>query len=368
MKDLFSPHVELKDLSVAENLLKESRTGFFKLFNSSPACMSLTTLERIYVRVNEKFLEKFGFTEEEIIGRNSLQIGILDKEEMEKVGALIREKGRLQNDLVVCRAKNGKKVHAVSSIERIEFNGQTYLMSTFLDITDRMNMEEKLKQVNKDLDSFSYSVSHDLRAPLRAIHGYVKILEEDYGALLDEEGKRVIGVVRANALKMGKLIDDLLAFSRLGKKELSKTTIDMNVLTATVVSELKTSVCRAEIAIEELHPVIGNLDLLSQVMTNLVSNAIKYSSKKENPVIQISSEKKNNEIIFSVKDNGSGFDMAYVGKLFEVFQRLHSQSEFEGTGVGLAIVYRIIINHGGRVWADAKVNEGAIFCFALPAY
>ncbi|MGZ3885666.1 MAG: sensor histidine kinase, partial [Bacteroidia bacterium] len=209
---------------------------------------------------------------------------------------------------------------------------------------------------------------HDLRAPLRAIHGYVKILEEDYGALLDEEGKRVIGVVRANALKMGKLIDDLLAFSRLGKKELSKTTIDMNVLTATVVSELKTSVCRAEIAIEELHPVIGNLDLLSQVMTNLVSNAIKYSSKKENPVIQISSEKKNNEIIFSVKDNGSGFDMAYVGKLFEVFQRLHSQSEFEGTGVGLAIVYRIIINHGGRVWADAKVNEGAIFCFALPAY
>lgn len=367
MNKLFSTEIEINDLNLATALIKESQAGFFKLFNNSPAYMTLTTVERVYVKVNKKFLEKFEFTEEEIIGRTSAEIGILDKEESQKVAAILKEKGKLQNDLVVCRTKSGKEVQTVSSIEKIEFNGEIYLLSTFLDITKQWEAEEKLKIANKDLESFSYSVSHDLRAPLRAIYGFIQLLDEDYGTKLEEEGKRLIDIVKANAVKMERLIDDLLAFSRIGRKELQKTEVDMNVLVAGVIAELdKAAVERAEIIIENLHTVQGNYDLLHQVMVNLISNAIKYSSKKEKPVVRISSEKKNYFTTFSVKDNGAGFDMQYADKLFGVFQRLHSATEFEGTGVGLAIVHRVITNHQGKVWAEAKKDEGATFYFSLP--
>jgi len=231
----------------------------------------------------------------------------------------------------------------------------------------RAAAEAQLQATNKELEAFSYSVSHDLRAPLRAVHGYAQMINEDYETALDDEGRRILEAIKSNAKKMGTLIDDLLAFSRLGRKEVQKTKIDLDVLVKEVVADINSSITHhAKIIIGNFYSVQGDYSLLHQVIFNLVSNAVKYSSKKENPVIEISSENKEGKYIFYVKDNGAGFDMNYAGKLFSVFQRLHTQKEFDGTGVGLAIVHRIIEKHGGKVWAEGKVGEGAAFYFMLP--
>ncbi len=228
-------------------------------------------------------------------------------------------------------------------------------------------LEKRVKERTEDLESFSYSVSHDLRTPLRAINGYADILEEDYGTVLDVEGKRLLGKVKSNAKKMGVLIDDLLTFSRLGRKGITKSKVDMDKLLQTALSEINQSTTHnAEIKFDNLLPAVADYNLLQHVFTNLLSNAIKYAAKKEKPLIAIRSERNNGELIFSVSDNGVGFDMQYAHKLFGVFQRLHSDEEFSGTGVGLAIVQRIIQKHDGKVWAEGKEGKGATFYFSLP--
>ena len=225
----------------------------------------------------------------------------------------------------------------------------------------------QLESSNKELEAFTYSVSHDLRAPLRAVNGFAQILSEDYSPELDDNGRRVIQTIKENALKMGTLIDDLLEFSRLGRKEIVKRETDMNALANSVIHDINGLVKHiAQISIAELHMARGDSGLLHQVMFNLISNAIKYSAKKEDPIVEVFSSEQNSETIFSVRDNGVGFDMKYANRLFGVFQRLHSPEEFEGTGVGLAIVQRVITKHGGRVWAEAAVNEGATFSFSIP--
>lgn len=226
---------------------------------------------------------------------------------------------------------------------------------------------KELEYANKELESFSYSVSHDLRAPLRALDAYSKILEEDYSKVLDAEGKRLLGNIQYNAKKMGALVDDLLSFSRLGKNEIKKSSINMHEMVESVLNEIKGSMPhKASVKIHTLLPANADNILLQQVWVNLISNSIKYSRKKEKPSVEIGSVKSKGETTYYIKDNGAGFDMEYAGKLFGVFQRLHNEKEFEGTGIGLAIVERIIAKHGGRVWAEAKLNEGAIFYFALP--
>lgn len=226
---------------------------------------------------------------------------------------------------------------------------------------------EALEVANKELEAFTYSVSHDLRSPLRAIHGYTKIISEDYGDKIDKEGKELMEGVMRNAIKMGQLIDDLLAFSRIGKKELQKEEIDMKALAETVLKDLTASLpeFHAKIEILDLQKAVADQNLMTLVFTNLMSNAIKYSSSTKDPQITIGSKGQGNETIYYFKDNGVGFDMRYYDKLFGVFQRLHSAQEFEGTGVGLALVKRIIIRHGGRIWAEAKPGEGATFYFTL---
>jgi len=230
------------------------------------------------------------------------------------------------------------------------------------------DLELRVKQRTEEMEAFSYSISHDLRSPLRAVNGYAKMLEEDYNKLFDDEGRRLLKVVQENAKKMGLLIDDLLAFSRLGRKEIYKTNVNMKLLTENVLDELNKSIhCKGEIKINDLHPTKADNTLMNQVMTNLLSNAIKYSFNTDKPVIEIKSEKKNGDVIYAVSDNGAGFDMQYVHKLFGVFQRLHAEEEFEGTGVGLAIVHRIITKHGGKVWAKGEIGKGATFYFSLPS-
>ncbi|MGZ4099414.1 MAG: ATP-binding protein [Bacteroidia bacterium] len=226
----------------------------------------------------------------------------------------------------------------------------------------------QLEIVNKELEAFSYSVSHDLRTPLRAINGYSIMLKEDYDSKLDAEGNRIIRNIITNAKMMGQLIDDLLAFSRMGKKELVSTQVDMQLLVKNVADELLQNHPGKDdiIHIGVLSPATADLGMIKQVLINLVGNAIKYSSKKAEPKIEIGSRDEQNKTIYFVKDNGVGFDMAYVGKLFGVFQRLHSQEEFEGTGVGLALVKRIIDKHKGEIWAEGQENIGATFYFSLP--
>jgi light-regulated signal transduction histidine kinase (bacteriophytochrome) len=250
------------------------------------------------------------------------------------------------------------------------------------DITERKRAEQAIRQLNadleaqaeqlqaanKELEAFSYSVSHDLRAPLRAIDGFTRILVEDYESLLDEEGKRICGVISREARRMGQLIDDLLSFSRLGRKEMYTSRIDMNALAAAVFEELIKEETRERIDFElaRLPMARGDTSLIRQVWVNLLSNAIKFTSKKERSVIEVGSKHTREENIYYVRDNGAGFDMEYANKLFGVFQRLHSESEFNGTGVGLAIVQRIVRRHGGRVWAQGEAEKGATFYFALP--
>ncbi len=226
----------------------------------------------------------------------------------------------------------------------------------------------QLEVANKELEAFSYSVSHDLRTPLRAINGFSKKLRENYGAAFDNEENRLFNRIEANAIKMGLLIDDLLEFSRLGRKEIHKSPIQMTELAQTSLMEISTNINHgAVVKIHQLHAANADSTMIKQVMINLISNAIKYSSKTENPSIVIKSHLAENEVIYSVTDNGVGFNNQFVDKLFGVFQRLHLQTDFEGTGVGLALVKRIISKHGGRVWANGEMNKGATFCFSLPA-
>jgi ligand-binding sensor domain-containing protein/signal transduction histidine kinase len=226
----------------------------------------------------------------------------------------------------------------------------------------------QLKAANDELEAFTYSVSHDLRAPLRAIDGFCQILVEDYNQALDGEGQKVISVVRKETLRMAQLIDDLLTFSRLGRVELHHSTIDMTALASLVFDEITTSEQRERIdfAIGRMPDAVGDPALIRQVWANLLSNAVKFSSKKPRAVIRIDGNEVNGEYTYTIKDNGAGFPEAYVDKLFGVFQRLHKLSEFEGTGVGLAIVRRLVQGHGGRVWASGVVDEGATFSFSLP--
>jgi len=226
----------------------------------------------------------------------------------------------------------------------------------------------QLQLSNKELEAFSYSVSHDLRAPLRAISGFVGILLEDYEQSLDAEGKRICRIIQTNAIKMGQLIDDLLSFSRLIRSELHQTPIDMRSLVRNIISDFEVTqdLSGITVIIQDLPNSFGDQNLLKQVWINLISNAIKYSSKVEKPEIIIGSDILEKEKVYYIKDNGVGFNMDYVHKLFGVFQRLHSINEFDGTGVGLAIVQRIVNRHNGKVWAKGEVGKGASFYFSIP--
>lgn len=227
----------------------------------------------------------------------------------------------------------------------------------------------ELKSANKELESFAYSVSHDLRAPLRAMDSFTRILETDYGAELDAEGLRVLGRVRAGAERMGRLIEDLLAFSRLGREPLRTEHVSLDELTREVIDEqLAQSKGRElDISVGRLGEAEGDPTLLRQVLANLLGNAIKFTAKTPEAAVEVGClEGSDGQTrTYYVKDNGAGFDMQYAGKLFSVFQRFHRPDEFEGTGVGLAIVQRIIHRHGGRIWADAEPGRGATFFFTL---
>jgi light-regulated signal transduction histidine kinase (bacteriophytochrome) len=228
----------------------------------------------------------------------------------------------------------------------------------------------QLEAANKELESFSYSVSHDLRAPLRAVDGFSRMLEEDYADKLDEEGKRILKTIREGGRKMGQLIDDLLAFSRLSRKRLATSEVDMCSFAQQVFAEMQANQsagrARLGLVVDPMPPTCGDPVMLRQVWVNLLANGIKFSSPHHQPEVTAGAREDTDEAVYHVKDNGVGFDMRYYDKLFGVFQRLHREEEFPGTGVGLAIVQRVVARHGGRVWAESTPDQGATFYFALP--
>ncbi|MDO9532673.1 MAG: DUF3365 domain-containing protein [Deltaproteobacteria bacterium] len=267
-------------------------------------------------------------------------------------------------------------------------DGSPLVLELGIDVTEKKKAEEKVLQLNEELEqrvkrrtaqleaanqeleSFSYSVSHDLRAPLRAIDGFSRILLKDHADRLDGEGQRLLGIIRANTQNMGQLIDDLLAFSRLGRREVKAADLDMETVVRNVVGELQNTLGNRTVEwdLKPLPATRADRALMHQVWVNLLDNALKFTRLKEAAIIEVGCRPAGDEDIYYVKDNGVGFDMQFAHKLFGVFQRLHRYEEFEGTGVGLALVQRIVQRHGGRVWAEGQVNGGACFSFSLPRH
>lgn len=333
----------------------EQGIGYAKMGFDFKSWFELVTLVRDYII---PFLQKeYAYGKELISAINGMN-RVMDIG-MTIIGeAYLREKhGIIQADQETIQKLN-------EELER-KVTNRTNELETANGELEAVNIE--LEAVNRELEAFTFSVSHDLRAPLRAINGYAQILAEDHAEKLDEDANNVINVIIRNTKKMGVLIDDLLTFSRLGRKELVKGELDMSALVKAVVEELYNP--NRDKVIFNLHPLppaLGDYTLLKQVWINLIANGMKFSSTKPEPRIEIGSIPNENEITYYVKDNGVGFDMQYYNKLFGVFQRLHAQYEFEGTGIGLAIVQRVVNAHRGKVWAEAKLNEGASFYFSLP--
>jgi len=380
---VFAMARDITERKRSEAALRESEERYRLLFEGNPHPIWVFDLETLaFLAVNQAAVLRYGYSREEFLGMT-----IKDIRPAEDVLALLANVSTADPDESTSgpwrhRKKDGEIIDVEIASHQLVFAGRNAEIVLANDITERKQAEDainhlnknleargqQLEQANKELEAFSYSVSHDLRAPLRAIDGFSRILLEDYSDKLDEDGNRVLEVVRKNAQNMGQLIDDLLAFSRLGRKAVEPTPIDMTDMAKSVYEELKAfnSAHPAQLRIHDTPSASGDRTLIRQVFVNLLSNATKYSRKKKRPLIEIGGRTENGNNIYYVKDNGAGFDMQYANKLFGVFQRLHGPEEFEGTGVGLAIVQRIIHRHGGKVWAEGKVNEGATFYFTLP--
>ncbi|MBC7865098.1 MAG: PAS domain S-box protein [Bacteroidia bacterium] len=355
----------------SEEKLKKSNELFFSLFEQNPAALAISRLnDGVIININKSFLRQFEFAnKEDVIGKTGTELNIwYDKDQRNEMLRQLQGSKIAVNLTGQVRTLSGVIRWVSTSVLVTEVDSETCLLSVTLDITDQKRTEEQLEAVNKELEAFSYSVSHDLRAPLRAISGYTKILEEDYGVQIDEDGRKILKTILLNSKKMGNLIDDLLAFSKLGRKQVTVSEINMMSLVDAVKEELffEDSEIKTEFKLNALPAAKGDRSLIKQVWTNLISNAVKYSKYKVTPHVEIGAYEKDQQIVYYIKDNGAGFDMQYYNKLFGVFQRLHSSAEFEGTGIGLAIVQKIVQRHNGTVWAEAKPGEGACFYFSLP--
>ncbi len=381
----FPVEISLSPLNTAEGLLvsasvrditdrKKAEEKFRSLLDAAPDATVIVNDKGAIQMINQQTEKLFGYSRAELVGH---PVELLIPGELESKHAQHRAdffktpKVRTMGAGIELNAikKNGMRFPVEISLSPIQTEEGLWVSASVRDISLRKGLENELKKSNAELEAFTYSVSHDLRAPLRGIIGFTTILEEDYSSKLDNEARRITSVIKNNTLKMGLLIDDLLSFSRMGKQELTKSRIDTAGMVNEIVDELSQQNKRDAVIhwnIQSLPFVNADRNTIRQVWINLISNAIKYSGNKKEPYIEIGSDSINGKMAFYVKDNGVGFDAAYKHKLFKVFQRLHGPEEFEGTGVGLALVEKIVSRHGGKVWADGEVDKGACFYFSLP--
>jgi len=364
-----------------------SELRYRRLFESAKDGILILDAETgMVVDVNPFLITTLGYSREEFLGKAIWDLGFFKDTwaNAEKFSEL-REKEYVRYEHLPLETSDGQKmeVEFVSNVYLV--NGHKVIQCNVRDVTKRREAEETVRQLNanleqrviqrtaqleaanKDLESFSYSVSHDLRAPLRAISGFSRIVLKDHSAGMDADGLRYLNQVEKSAQQMGQLIDDLLTFSRTGRQALNVQPVITADVVDAALDDLKAMQenRRVNISIGDLAECEADASLLRQVWLNLLSNALKYTRKCDPAVITIGSRREGEMDVFFVQDNGAGFDMKYADKLFGVFQRLHLTDDYEGTGVGLALVQRIVQRHGGRVWAEAKLNLGATFHFTL---
>jgi len=368
---------------------KRSEERFRLAVEAAPNAMVMVDAEGKITMVNSQAENLFGYPRQELLGQRMEMLvperfrsGHPGHRAKFMAAPSVRSMGA-GRDLFGLK-KDGHEVPIEIGLNPIDTSQGRHVLASIIDITERKAAEDKIRQLNAELESrvrertaqletavqeleaFSYSVSHDLRAPLRGIDGFARIVMEDYGDKLDREGKRLLDIVCGEAKRMGKLIDDLLNFSRLSRQTMQTSMVDMNSLVLSTFLELtrdREPVPRLEL--KPLPKVRGDQPMIKQLVVNLLSNAIKFSGIREEPVVEVGKVQEAGETIFYVKDNGVGFDPQYAHKLFGVFQRLHSEDEFEGTGVGLALSRRIVTRHGGRIWAESAPGQGATFRFTL---
>ncbi|HJQ22926.1 MAG TPA: ATP-binding protein [Blastocatellia bacterium] len=335
-----------------------------------------------FVKLNPACYRLWGYTPEELIGRRYIELVTPDDIEKTTAAAAAIMAGTPVTDFENrCRHKDGSLVHILWSASWSKSEALTFAVAR--DITERKRAEEKVRRLNEkleryasrleaanqELESFSYSVSHDLRAPLRHINGFADLLDRHSAAALDDKGRHYLTTISDAARQMGHLIDDLLSFSRMGRAEMRESSVDLNRMVADVRKEMAGEAAGRQITwqVTALPAVKADPAMLRQVFANLMANAVKYTRGRAEARIEIGARNgRADEVIFYVRDNGAGFDPKYVDKLFGVFQRLHRADQFEGTGIGLATVRRIIQRHGGQTWAEGVVDGGATFYFSLP--
>lgn len=350
-----------------------SERKFRALLDSAPDATVIVDEAGVIRMINQQTERLFGYTKEELLGKKvELLIpgDLRERHSRHRANYSDQPRVRMMGAGIELMAlkKDGGLFPVAISLSPIRTEEGMMVSASVRDITGSKELENNLRRSNEELEAFTYSVSHDLRAPLRGITGFTTILENEYGSKLDEEGRRITTVIKNNALRMGNLIDDLLSFSRMGRKDLVKVKVDMERMVKELVQEhfIPGNEQNRQWTIEPLPMVMGDPSTLRQAWINLISNAVKYSSKKERPEIHIGHFTQGRLQVYFVRDNGVGFDNRYRDKLFKVFQRLHSQLEFEGTGVGLALVQKIIGRHGGNTWAEGEPGKGATFYFSLP--
>ncbi len=369
-----------KQMRAEQKQLEAART-YRMIASSIPgSVICIVDQEYTYTLIEGDMIDRLGYSKQGLFGKKAKDV--LTKERYDEIRPYFDR--AFNGDTFSVEVRRGDYDLLTRYVPLPDEHGQiTSIMIASIDVTAIKDAERRVAELNiglerkivertaqlefanKELESFSYSVAHDLRAPLRAVSGYTAMLREDYGKKLDEEGIRLLSEIEYNGNRMSTLIDDLLKFSKLGRKEVRKSVVDMKELISDVVKKMP--VGNARIIFGKLHPVFGDMSLLRHVIENLLSNAVKYSSRKSDPEVTIASVMNHDIVTYSITDNGVGFDMKYVEGLFGVFKRLHTNEDFEGTGVGLAIVQRIIQRHGGKIWPHARVNEGATFFFTLPA-
>ncbi|MGO9614448.1 MAG: sensor histidine kinase [Dissulfurispiraceae bacterium] len=371
-------------LKIAEDPLKLSEEKFFRVFRSSPDWIAISSLfEGRFIDVNDAFLKHTGYSRNEVIGRTSFELGLwVDPKEREKMVTLLLEQGEIRDHETKFRMKSGEILTMQRSSELIDYGSEKCMLTITRDITERKKSEERiqnlnaelqrriseLSEANKDLDAFTATVSHDLKMPLTVIGGFARVLMKAHSNNIDTAGKELLNEIQTYVGRMEKLIEDLLAFSRSGRQKMNISRVDMGNLVRTVVEELRELYVgrTVEVIIQPLPPAYADYSLIHQVLVNLLLNAFKFTRQREDAAIEVACLEDKNEVTYYVRDNGVGFDAKYQGGLFGAFQQLHRSRQFGGTGVGLSIVKRIIERHGGRVWAEGKVDEGATFFFTLP--
>jgi PAS domain S-box-containing protein len=377
----------ITELKNNERLLRQSEERYRTVVEQAAENIFVVDAQtKRILDANAAFQTSLGYTAEEIRQLTLYDIIAHDEESIERNIERILEEGHHSIGERKYRRKDGSLVDVEVNVSAIHYDGKEAMCAVAHDISERKRAEEEirrlneqlehrvlqrtaqLEEANRELESFSYSVSHDLRAPIRHIGGFTQMLKQRAEPSLDETSLRYLDTIVRSTDRAGTLIDDLLSFSRMTRAEMRLSVVDMNRFLREVLSDLSIETNGRDIdwRIGELSEVQGDPSMLTLVLQNLLSNALKYTRPRDQAVIEVGSTEGEDEVVFCVRDNGVGFDEAYADKLFGVFQRLHGSEEFEGTGIGLAIVARIVHRHGGRVWAEGRVGEGATFYFSLP--